>query len=64
MAHTIKVTIDKTGNTTFEVEGVKGANCEEITKSFEEAMGKVTARKQTAEYHESQPTNVQKNRAY
>lgn len=64
MAHTITVIIDKTGNTTFEVKGVKGASCEEITKTFEEAMGKVTSRKETSEYHENAPINVQKNRAY
>ena len=52
--HTIKITIDKMGKTKIEVDGVKGASCEELTKGIEKALGSVSSRKQTDEYFEQE----------
>jgi DUF2997 family protein len=40
---TIDIKIDRTGNVTMEVSGMKGLGCEELTKVFEEALGTRTS---------------------
>lgn len=52
--HTITVTIQK-GDVSFDVEGVKGKACTDITKSLEEAFGgDVSSRKKKAEYFQTE----------
>jgi hypothetical protein len=52
----IEIQVDRDGNVTVHVEGVKGDECIRITKSLEEALGPVTDRSFSAEYFESQAT--------
>lgn len=47
----VEITIDKEGNVSFEVKGVKGRGCEALTKKLEEGLGKVTRRKHKKEWY-------------
>ena len=48
---TIKVTIDTDGAAQVEVDGMAGKSCEDATRELEKALGTVTDRKRTADYH-------------
>ncbi len=50
----IDFTIDDDGNVSFEVKGVKGKKCLEITKEIEEALGVVVNREHTGEYYQQE----------
>lgn len=50
----IDFTIDDDGNVTFEVKGVKGKKCLDITKDIEEALGVVKTREHTGEYYQQE----------
>jgi len=41
MAHEVIIKIDQDGNMTFEVKGVKGVGCLELTKKLEAELGLV-----------------------
>ncbi len=45
----IKVVIAKDGSFNYEVKGVKGKSCKELTKAID-ALGRITDTKTTAEY--------------
>lgn len=47
----IEVTIKKDGTMSYEVKGVKGASCKELTKAIDE-MTKGGERGNTPEFHE------------
>jgi len=40
------------GEVTFEVKGVKGAECLALTQDLEEELGVVVSREKTSEYYE------------
>lgn len=48
----IRVMIKEDGTVSLEVEGVKGKGCLAATEELEEALGIVTKRDKTKEYHE------------
>ena len=49
----IKVTINEDGsNIEFEVGGIAGTSCKDITQQFQEALGQVVDEKKTSEYYE------------
>lgn len=50
----IEITIDKTGQVTFSVSGIKGTGCLEFTQSIEAALGQVTTRELSADYYEKE----------
>jgi hypothetical protein len=50
----IEIQVDRDGNITVHVEGVKGEECIRITRTLEEALGSVTDRSFCAEYFEDQ----------
>jgi len=50
--HEITFTIDEDGAVQFEVSGVKGPQCLEITKELEKELGDVVDQRKTAEYYE------------
>ena len=51
--HEITFNIDDDGSVTFEVHGVKGPQCLEITKAIEKELGDVVEQKKTSEYYEA-----------
>ncbi len=52
--HEITFTIDDDGSVQFEVHGVKGPQCLEITKEIEKELGEVIEQKKTSEYYEAE----------
>jgi len=49
-------TINDDGEVTIKVEGAPGADCTELTKSIEEALGIVSERQYTSEYYQQEET--------
>jgi hypothetical protein len=47
-------TIDDDGEVKIEVKGLPGADCLELTKSIEEALGIVSDRQHTSEYYQQE----------
>ncbi len=52
----IQFTIDDNGEVSIQVLGVKGAECERITREIELALGMVSARQHTSEYYQQAET--------
>lgn len=48
----IQFTIDDNGEVSIQVLGVKGDECERITREIELALGIVSARQHTSEYYQ------------
>lgn len=55
----ILFTIDDIGNITITVEGVKGKDCEKITREIEQALGVVVNRQHTTEYYQEAEERIQ-----
>ena len=55
----ILFSIDGSGNITITVEGVKGKDCEKVTKEIEEALGVVVNRQHTPEYYQEEEERIQ-----
>ena len=53
MTKQIIINIEPDGNVNFEVQGVKGPECLNLTKFLEE-LGEVETRTYTSEYHDSE----------
>ena len=51
----IKVVISKTGEIEYEVSGVKGKKCKDLTKAIDEISGKVLSSEVTGEYCQVDP---------
>ena len=49
---TINITIKKDASLEYEVQGVKGKACKDLTKTIDEIAGKVLSSKNTSEYNE------------
>lgn len=58
MAEEVEVTIDREGNVTFDVRGVKGKSCENLTRKLEEGFGKVTRRRHKASYFQKEQNRL------
>ncbi|MBN1947529.1 MAG: DUF2997 domain-containing protein [Bradymonadales bacterium] len=50
----INITIGKDGNVSFEVQGVPGKDCLNVTKFLEEELGTVVQQQKTAEYYQEE----------
>ena len=50
----INVTIDKEGNVSMDVRGVKGRSCQDLTKQLEQALGKTVSDRKTPEFYQTQ----------
>lgn len=48
----INITITPNGEIKIHIEGIKGRECLDFSKAFEEALGKVVDRKFTSEYYQ------------
>lgn len=55
MAEKIKVKISKTGEIEYEVSGVKGKKCKDLTKAIDEISGKILSSEVTGEYCQADP---------
>lgn len=51
----IKVQISKTGEIAYEVSGVKGKRCKDLTKAIDEISGKILSSEVTGEYCQADP---------
>ncbi|MSQ85059.1 MAG: DUF2997 domain-containing protein [Myxococcales bacterium] len=54
----IQFTIDDNGEVSIKVLGVKGDECERITREIELALGVVSERRHTSEYYQQTDTGV------
>jgi uncharacterized protein YaiE (UPF0345 family) len=54
----IQFTIDDNGEVSIQVLGVKGAECEKLTREMEEALGIVKVRQHTSEYWQTNDAGV------
>lgn len=52
----ITFTIDDNGEVSIQVSGVKGAECERLTREIEQALGMVQTRQHTSEYYQQAET--------
>ena len=50
--HRVVITISPNGDTKVGVSGVKGAGCKQLTREFEQALGRAGESKETQEYYE------------
>lgn len=57
MPRIIEVTVSPRGETTVQTKGYTGGDCLAASKSFEQALGVVTADVKTAEFHLGQTTD-------
>ena len=49
----IEIVIDKNGQISLQVSGIKGAGCLDLTRDLEAALGDVIKQEFTADYYES-----------
>ncbi|MCE5297394.1 MAG: DUF2997 domain-containing protein [Methanoregulaceae archaeon] len=49
----LEIQVDRDGNVTVHVKGVKGDECVALTKSIEDALGRVADRSLTHEHYEN-----------
>ena len=57
-AKTIEITVTSDGQSTVQTRGFVGAGCREASRFVEEALGKRTGERLTAEFHQ---TTTQQN---
>lgn len=60
---TIKVQISKTGEIEYEVSGVKGKKCKDLTKAIDQISGKVLESEVTGEYCQTDPDERARSRS-
>lgn len=53
------INVDSDGAVQITVKGVKGKSCKDVTKQIEQALGKVTSDKPTAEMNQVEVNRVQ-----
>ena len=58
MSNEIEIIFEKDGTSVVKVNGVKGKNCKDLTKSFEKALGSKTDDKNTPEYYQNDNIQV------
>ena len=52
----VEITVDPQGNSKVETKGFSGSECVEASKIIEQALGKETASRTTAEFYQSVAT--------
>ncbi|MBN1626105.1 MAG: DUF2997 domain-containing protein [Deltaproteobacteria bacterium] len=57
----IKVIIEKDGKVTFEVQGVRGSQCLNLTESLEQGIGDVIERRKKGEFYQFSSINLEQN---
>jgi len=56
---TIEITVDSKGQTKVETRGFTGSECRDASRSIEQALGKRTGEKLTAEFYQGQSLDQQ-----
>ena len=51
--HIIKIIIDEESNVEYDIKGIKGKGCIEITEEIDKLSGKIVTKKKTSEYYQS-----------
>ena len=51
----IEITIDPTGKSTIQTKGFTGAECRDVSKPYEQALGQQSSEQLTGEFYQSQP---------
>jgi len=59
----IDIIIKKDASMEYEVSGVKGKSCQDLTKLIDKISGKVLENKKTSEYHERENKERLRNRS-
>ena len=59
----IDILIKKDASIEYEVKGVKGKGCQELTKTIDEISGKVLESRKTNEYYEKEQKERLRNRS-
>ena len=54
---TIEIVVAPDGNSTVETRGFVGRSCRDASRFIEQALGKQTDEKLTAEFHQTQPVS-------
>ena len=54
MIKTIEVTVAPNGETSVETKGFVGAECRDVSRFIEQALGQRTGERLTAEFHQRQ----------
>jgi len=54
---TIEIIVSPNGETRVQTQGFAGNTCREASQFLEQALGKRTSEKMTAEFYQSQPTH-------
>lgn len=55
----IEIVVTPTGETKVETKGFAGAGCRDASRFIEQALGKSTGERLTAEFHQTQPVDQQ-----
>jgi hypothetical protein len=58
MSQTIEILVRPDGKTTVQTRGFRGASCREASRFLEEALGQRAGEQLTAEFHQSQASQV------
>ena len=61
MKHEVEVSIDESGEVSFEVHGIKGQGCLAILEQFTKALGEAGKVAHTAEMKETVKTTVKQH---
>ena len=56
---TIEIVVTPTGKTKVETKGFTGSSCRDASQFIEQALGKSTGEKLTAEFHQQQSTETE-----
>jgi Protein of unknown function (DUF2997) len=57
MSKVIEITVDPAGKATVETKGFAGPGCREASRFVEQALGRRSAERTTAEFHQAQPVD-------
>jgi hypothetical protein len=58
----LEIQLDREGNVTLHVRGVKGEECFMITKRIEESLGEIVERTLSGEFYQEQKTISSRDR--
>jgi hypothetical protein len=58
----LEIRVDREGNVTLHVRGVKGEECIAITRNIEEPLGKVVDRSVSGEFYQEKETISSRDR--